>query len=130
MNAAPFRSACFYSTNNGQTVQARTSPSNESQNPIPANPPVTNIYRFDETQPNNAGLLSQWNSNSTPFSMSGAQVLVDGDPAEFDPPDLLYRALENWAALWSKMQNTNDAFTREEMAQLGAIGGRALGLLV
>jgi hypothetical protein len=128
MATAPFRSACFFSTNNGQTVQRRTSAQEELAFALPAN--VTNIFRFDEKPVNNAGLLTQWEANASVFSMSGSQVLVDGSPAEFDPPGLLFQAMENAAALFTKMENTNDALTREEQAQLGAIAFRAAGLLV
>jgi hypothetical protein len=128
MNTTPFRSACFFSTDNGSTVQRRASASEEQSFPLPIG--VTNLFRFDETQTNNAGLSAQWASNSAPFTMAGSQVLVDGQPAAFDPPGLLFKALENSAALWSKMENTPDALTREELAQLGAISFSAKGLLV
>lgn len=127
MAFAPFRSACFFSTDNGATVQRRASAADEQQFPLPQT--VTNLYRFDGTQPNNVGLLTQWATNAALFTMAGAQVLVDGQPAEFDPPGLLHEALENAAALFSKLQNTSDALTREEQAQLGAIAFRAAGLL-
>lgn len=133
MTVTPFRSACFFSTNNGQTVQRRVSAADEGglppafQGPLP--PGVTNIFRFDETQPNNAGLLTQWAANAALFTMAGSQVLVDGQAAEFDPPGLLFQAQENCEALISKAANTEDAFTREEVAQIGAAAFRALGRL-
>lgn len=127
MPMAQFRSACFFSVNNGTTVQRRANSQDEQQFPLPGN--VTNLYRFDEKQPNNAGLLTQWESNSAVFTMAGSQVLVSGNPAEFDPPGLLFQGLENAAALFSKLENTQDALTREEQAQLGAIAFRAAGLL-
>lgn len=127
MPMQPFRSACFFSTDNGATVQRRQSAQEEQTAPLPAS--VTNLFRFDGTQPNNIGLMAQWAANATLFTMAGAQVLVDGQPAEFDPPGLLHEALENASALFSKLQNTSDALTREEQAQLGAIAFRAAGLL-
>jgi hypothetical protein len=128
MTVAPFRSACFFSTNNGQTVERRVSAQEEQMAPLPGN--VTNVFRFDEKQPNNAGLVNQWATNAALFTMAGSQVLVNGQPAEFDPPGLLFQALENAAPLFSKLANTQDALTREEQAQLGALAFRANGLLV
>lgn len=123
----PFRSACFYSTDNGATVSKRVSAVEEAAFPIPANP--TNLFRFDEKGTNNLALITAHSANSALFSMSGSTVLVDGLPAGFDPPGLLFRALQNSASLYSKLESTPDALTREEQAQLGAIGFRALGLI-
>lgn len=123
----PFKSACFFSTDNGATVERRTSAANEQLAALPPN--VTNIYRFDENGVNNAALLALWATNSSVFTMSGSAVLVNGQPAEFDPPGLLFRALQNAAVLYSKLESTPDALTREEQAQLGAISFRALGLI-
>lgn len=128
MTVTPFRSACFFSTDNGATVQRRANASEETQYPLPAS--TTNVFRFDETQSNNAGLIQQWASNSSLFTMAGSQVLVGGQPAEFDPPGLVFQASENCAALVSKAANTVDAFTREEVAQLVAATFHALGRLV
>ncbi len=121
----PFRSACFFSTDSGATVQARFSPQVEQIQPLP--PGITNIYRFDHTQPNNAGLISQWQANSAAFSMAGSQVLINGQPAAFDPPSLAFVALQNGQALWSKATETNDPFSREEQAYMMALAFRALG---
>ena len=124
----PFRSACFFSTDNGATVQRRTSANDESgPNALPSG--VTNLYRFDEKPSNNAALLALWETDSSRFTMSGNTVLVDDLPAGFDPPGLLFRALQNASVLYAKMESTPDALTREEQAQLGAIGFRALGLI-
>ena len=127
MTVVPFRSACFFSSNNGQTVSKRSNAAEEAMSPLPAG--VTNLYRFDESQVNNAGLLTQWGANSTAFTMAGSQVLVDGEPAAFDPPSIVYEALENAAALWAKL-NSQDALTQEEQAQLGALTFRANQLLM
>ncbi len=126
LTVAPFRSACFFSVNNGATVQRRISAAEEEMNALPAN--VTNLFRFDETQVNNKGLLAQWAANSAAFTMAGSQVLVDEQPAEFDPPTLMFEALESAEALWAKL-NTNDALTQEEQARLGALNFRANKLL-
>lgn len=125
--AITFRSACFFSTDNGSTVQRRPNAAEELAHPLPAG--VTNLLRLDETQPNNAGLLTSWANNSTPFTMSGNSLLVDGQLAGIDRPGLLFRALENADALYSKAQNTEDAFSREEEAQQLAISFRGAGLI-
>lgn len=122
-----FRSACFFSLDNGATVRRRASAAEEQQNPLPAG--VTNLLRLDETQPNNAALLAAWGVNSTPYTMSGNNLLVSGQPAGIDPPALLYTALESAAALYTKAAATQDAFTREEQAQLLALSFHALGLI-
>jgi hypothetical protein len=127
MPFAAFASACFFSTDNGQTVQCRHDASAEEAHPLPAD--VTNLLRLDEQQPNNAALLAAWTANAAPFSMSGNTLLVSGQPAGIDPPGLLYRALENAEALYSKAANTNDPFTREEQAQLLALDFHANGLI-
>lgn len=123
----PFRSACFYSTDNGATVSKRVSAVEEATFPIPN--VLTNLYRFDEKGANNAALLLAHTADASRFSMSGSTVLVDGLPAGFDSPGLLFRALQNSAILYTKLESTPDALTREEQAQLGAIGFRALGLI-
>lgn len=123
----PFRSASFFSTDNGVTVQRRVSAAEEQARPLPAG--VTNLLRLDESQPNNAALLAAWANNSTPFTMSGNNLLVDGQPAGIDPPGLLYEALESAESLYSKAANTSDAFTREELAYLAVLSFRANGLL-
>lgn len=128
MAIAPFRSACFFSTDNGATVQRRASAAEEAQFSLPNT--VTNLYRFDETQANNAALSAAWQNNATQFTMSGNTVLRNGQAAGFDPPGLLFQALQNAAALWTKAESTVDAFTREEQAQLLAIGFSAKGLFV
>jgi hypothetical protein len=122
-----FASACFFSVNNGATVQNRLSAQDERARPLPSG--VTNIFRFDETQTNNHGLITQWSANSAAFSMVGSQVLVSGDPASFDPPSIAWTALEQAQSLYSKMVDTNDAFTREDMANMMAMTFRALGYL-
>lgn len=124
---APFRSACFFSTDNGSTVQRRASASNEQQFPLP--PSTTNLLRLDESQANNAALLAAWANNSTPFTMSGNNLLVSGQIAGIDPPGLVFEALQGAADLFTKLATTNDALTREEQAQLGALIFRALGLV-
>lgn len=123
----PFRSASFYSTDNGATVSKRSSAAEEGSFPIPAG--VTNLYQFDEKPANNAALLALWATDASRFTMSGNTVLVDELPAGFDPPGLLFRALQNAAVLYGKLESTPDALTREEQAQLGAIGFRALSLI-
>lgn len=124
----PFRSACFFSTNNGATVQRRESAAAESgQGALPNN--VTNLYRFDEIPANNAALIALWVVDASRFTMSGNTVLVDGLPAGFDPPGLLFRALQNASVVYAKLESTPDALTREEQAQIAAIGFRALGLI-
>lgn len=123
----PFRSACFFSTDNGSTVQRRASAAEEQTFALPAG--VTNLLRLDETQTNNAALLTAWASNSAPFTMSGNNLLIDGNLAGIDPPGLLFKALENASDLYTKLVSTNDALTREEQAQLGAIAFHALGLI-
>lgn len=122
-----FKSACFFSTDNGVTVQRRSSANDEKFNPLPGG--VTNLYRFDESLVNNQGLLTQWTANAAAFTMAGSQVLVSGDPATFDPPSLAYEALQNAEALYSKATSTNDAFTREEQAYIMALAFRALGFV-
>lgn len=123
----PFRSACFFSIDNGATVQRRASAAEEGQYPIPAG--VTNLLRLDETQANNAALLAAWASNSTPFTMSGNNLLVSGQTAGIDPPGLVFESLQNAASLFTKLSTTNDPLSREEQAQLGAVAFRAAGLL-
>lgn len=124
----PFRSAVFFSTNNGETVQRRASAAEElSTGPLPAN--VTNMLRLDEKQPNNAALLALWVNASNRFTMSGNILLLDGNPAGIDTPGLLFRALQNADVLFNKMSTTPDALTREEQAQIGAISFRAAGLI-
>lgn len=128
MAVKPFRSACFFSTNNGATVQRRVNAADEDMNPVPVG--ATNLYRFDEKPANNAALLAAWLADSTKFTMSGNTVIYDGQEAGFDPPGLLFRALENAQALFTKLESTPDALTREEQAQLGAISFSAKGLLL
>lgn len=123
----PFRSACFFSTDNGATVQRRASALEEANASLPPNP--TNLLRLDEKQPNNAALLAAWATNSAPFTMSGNNLLLSGQPAGIDPPGLLFEALEGAEALYTKASQTQDAFTREEQARLLAISFRALGLI-
>lgn len=123
-----FHSACFFSTDNGATVGMRPNAAQETgPGAVPAN--TTNLYRFDETGPNNAALIAAWIANSTQFTMSGNTVLKNGQLCGFDPPGLLFRALQNADSLYTKMNTTVDALTREEQAQLGAISFRALGLI-
>lgn len=122
-----FHSACFFSTDNGATVQARISAASELAHPLPSG--VTNIFRFDETMPNNAALLAAWGVNATPFTMSGNTVLRSGSAAGFDDPGLLYRALQNADSLFTKASTTGDAFSREEQAQYLALSFRGAGLI-
>lgn len=122
-----FTSACFFSTDNGATVQRRASAADEQAHPLPGN--VTNLLRLDETQSNNAALLAAWVTASQTFAMSGNSLLVSGQPAGIDPPGLVFEALENAQALYSKAANTTDPFTRDELAQILAVSFRALGLL-
>jgi hypothetical protein len=122
-----FKSACFFSTDNGVTVQKRSSANDEKFNPLPSG--VTNLFRFDESQVNNQGLLTQWATNASAFTMAGSQVLVSGNPATFDTPSLAYVALQNAEAMWSKANSTGDAFTREEQAYIMALAFRALGFV-
>lgn len=122
-----FKSACFFSTDNGATVQKRTSAADENFQPLP--PGVTNIYRFDETQTNNAGILTQWFANAAAFSMTGSQVFVSGQAAAFDPPSLAFEALQNANTLWVKASETSDPFSREEQAYIMALAFRALGFV-
>lgn len=128
MSIKPFRSACFFSTNNGSTVQRRANATEEQQAPLPGN--VTNLLRLDESQTNNKALLDAWAANSTPFTMSGNNLLVNGQVAGIDPPGLLFQAIENASAIWSKLESTPDALTREEQAQIAAISFSAKGLLL
>ena len=123
----PFRSACFFSTDNGATVQRRATRAEEQSFALPGG--VTNLLRLDETQPNNAALLAAWATNSTPYTMSGNNLLVNGQAAGIDPPGLVFEALEGAEALFVKLSTTSDALTREEQARLGALTFRALGLL-
>lgn len=110
-----FRSACFFSTNNGATVGRRANAAEEKSAPLPNN--VTNLLRLDETQPNNAALLAAWANDSAPFTMSGNSVLVNGQVAGIDPPSLAYEALENFNNLLVK-SGTSDAWTQGEVAQV------------
>jgi hypothetical protein len=128
MAIKPFRSACFFSTDNGATVQRRASAAEEGLIPLPSG--ITNLVRFDEMQPNNASVSADWATNSTPYTMAGNTLLKNGSEVGFDPPGLLYRALQNAQALFTKLESTPDALTREEQAQLGAISFRAAGLFV
>ncbi len=96
----PFTSAVFFSTDNGTTVQRRANATEEEQNPLPGG--ITNIFRFDESQSNNASLSSLWEADASRFTMSGNTVLRDGQTAGFDSPGLLYRALENAADLFTE----------------------------
>lgn len=126
MTVKPFHSACFFSIDNGATVQRRANAAEEESFPLPAN--VTNLYRFDEGQTNNAAVSADWEVNSTPYTMAGNTLLKNGSEVGFDPPGLLYNALKNAATLYSKLESTPDALTREEQAQLGAIGFLGAGL--
>lgn len=128
MAVKPFRSACFFSTDNGATVQRRATAMEEQQFPLPSE--VTNIVRLDEMQPNNAAVVADWATNATPFTMSGNTLYKSGEAVGFDPPGLLYRALENAQALYTKLEATPDALTREEQAQLGALSFRGASLFV
>lgn len=123
-----FRSACFYSLDNGATVRRKANAAEEQSFPLPTTG-VTNLLRLDETQPNNAALLAAWAVNATPYTMSGNNLLVSGQPAGIDPPGLLFTALQNAAALYSKASTTQDAFTRDEQAQLLALSFRGAGLI-
>jgi hypothetical protein len=123
----PFRSACFFSTDNGATVRRRANAAEELSFPLPVN--VTNLLRLDETQANNAALLAAWVVDSTKFAMSGSTLNYNGSPAGIDPPGLVFAALANAASLFTKLTTTTDPLTREEQAQLGAIAFRAAGLL-
>lgn len=114
-----FRSACFFSTDNGATVQRRDSAQAEKFSPLPSG--VTNLLRLDETQPNNTALLASWASNSAPFTMSGNNLLVSGQAAGIDPPGLAFEALAGWNDLMTKAESTADPFSREEVARLHAI---------
>lgn len=116
MPAPKFYSACFYSTNNGATVGRRVSADDEKTAGLPSG--ITNILRLDETQPNNAALLAAWAANSSTFTMSGNTVLVSSQPAGIDPPSLLFSALQGLADQVTKANSTEDAWTREEVAQL------------
>lgn len=134
MAVVPFKSACFFSTDNGATVQRRASAAEESgTGALPPN--VTNLFRFDEKPANNAALLAAWVADSSLFSMVGNTVYKrpapgqDPQAAGFDPPGLLFRALQNAAALWAKLEN-GDALNGEEHAQVAAISFSAKGLFV
>jgi hypothetical protein len=124
-----FRSACFFSVNNGQTVQRRVSAADEAgggilpngqpaQGALPAG--VTNLFRFDESQVNNAGLLQQWQSNAAAFSMAGNQVLVSGQPASFDAPGIVFEALQAAAADFAQALTAN-SFDQAQDARLRAL---------
>lgn len=125
-----FYSACFFSLDNGATVQRRASGAEEQHSALPAG--VTNLLRLDETQPNNKSLLDGWAAptpGSAAYKMSGNNLLVSGQTAGVDPPGLIFSALQNAQSLYSKATTTPDAFTREEQAQILALTFRALGLV-
>lgn len=125
--AIPFYSACFYSTDNGATVGRRANANENQFAGLPAN--VTNLLRLDPSRPNNAALLSAWANDASQFTMSGNALLRNGEPCGIDAPSLLFRAMENADALYTKATTTPDAFTREEQAQQMALNFRSLGLI-
>lgn len=123
----PFYSACFYSTDNGATVGRRVNAAENQFAGLPNN--LTNLLRLDPSQPNNAALLAAWAVDASQFTMSGNTLLQNGQPCGIDEPSLLFRAMENADALYTKANSTPDAFTREEQAQQMALNFRSLGLI-
>jgi len=124
-----FRSACFYSTDNGLTVRRKANAAEEQSFPLPAPPVLTNLLRLDENQPNNQALLTLWQSNSQQFTMSGGALLVNGQPADIDPPGLVFTALQNLNNLVAKAA-TNDPWTQQEVAQIVGIEAFLIGNIV
>lgn len=117
--------ATFRANAAGEILQFLATAQQEQQNP---NPPAGTAYtlRFDETT--NAGIVTAYNANSNTFAMPGGTLTQSGTPVTINPPGLLFEALENAAALATKAVETNDAFTRQEVAWLIAIAFRSANL--
>lgn len=93
-----------------------------------ATPPAGTAYslQFDETT--NAGLIAAYNANSAQFRMDGGTLTQNDVAATINPPALFYAAFQDRAAMLAKANETNDPFTREEVARILAVAFRIAGL--
>jgi hypothetical protein len=94
-------------------------------NPVP--PTAVHVRRFDEKT--NTALVAAWQVDSQQFSLAGGTLTVDGVPATFQPDGAYFSAKLRAPALIAKFRDSEDPFTREELADLFAVAFHADGLL-
>lgn len=95
-------------------------------------PGRVHTLRFDELT--NAAFFVAYDSNPQAFRLIGSTLTqeVAGQQVEYtlSPDGPAYAALADAAAMLSKIRDTNDPFTREEIARFGALAFRANGVSV
>lgn len=117
--------AAFYTTNtSGGAVGYRSQADLDGTVGLPSG--IQYIRYFDEGT--NASLVASWQTNAQAFSMPGGTVTVNDVPATFNPDGAWFAAKSRAEALLSKLKNTNDPFTREDIADAIAIAFHADGL--
>lgn len=119
--------ARFAAAANGDILQFIANYAEEKegpQSPLPANTSYT--LHFDEAT--NAGLIAAYNANSNQFRMDGGTLTQNDTPVTVNPDSLFYAAFRNRAEMLSKIHETNDPFTREEVARFAAVAFRSAGL--
>jgi len=97
----------------------------EKQNLVP---PAGTAYELQFDELTNAGLIAAYNTNSAQFRMDGGTLTQNGIAATVNPDALFYAAFRNRADMLSKINETNDPFTREEVARFAAVAFRIAGL--
>lgn len=95
-------------------------------------PGRVHVRRFDELT--NAPFFVAYDANPQAFRLVGQTVTqeVAGQQVEYElsPDGPAYAALADATAMLSKIKDTNDPFTREEIARFGALAFRANGVSV
>lgn len=117
----------FYSMDQSGTQVEYRSEAHIAGSP-PGPPPANRIWekRFDEVT--NASLVALFSSNTQAFTMPAGTVMYQENPVEFVPNGAYFDAKLRAPALLDKLKNSNDAFSREDIADIAAIAFHGDGL--
>jgi len=74
------------------------------------------VVEFDPDT--NAGLIAQYGADSNAFAIAGNTLTVNGVVATINPGSAVYEAEARLPGVVSKLQNTTDPLTREELADV------------
>lgn len=116
--------AVFRANADGEILQFLSTYTQEKQFPTPP-PEVVYSVQFDEVT--NPGLIAAFNANANQFRMDGGTLTQNDTPATINPDALVYAAFRHRAEMLSKANDTNDPFTREEVARILAVAFRVAG---
>lgn len=118
--------ALFRSNAQGEIIQFFATYAAEKQ--FGGSVPSGAVYSLQFDESTNSGLVSAYNANSSQFRMDGGTLTQNDVAATINPDGLFYAAFRNRADMLSKINETNDPFTREEVARFAAVSFRIAGL--